>query len=572
MAEAGTSGGALAVLGNAQRRVMALPAKKRNSLAMAAMVLVAACAAFAWWEGRTDWKTIYTGLEARDLQQVEQDLSAAGVTYEPTEDGAGVRVPAEFAGKARMEVAAKGMPQSGRMGFELFDKPNWVGSEFDEKVNYQRALEGELEQTIATIGAVRSARVHLALPKESLFAEEREPAKASVVLKLKHGTMPAEQAETIRNLVASAVENLTPERVALSDADGRLKWNAKGEDAQEGDAERALEQKLVAMLEPLAGHDNVRATVNIVYDKSTLERTDDVVDPAQVATLSMSKHEEQSAAAQKAIGVPGTASNTAAGAAAGSVAERAADARAALPVYPAVGGQGAVAHEETGTYAVSRHTTHTETGAARIARITAAVVVNDREVREGAGKNEHSSWKPRTPDEMKRLEELAQAAVGYDSRRGDQVVMQNVSYSGNAAASAVPLASTKAMEQAQDFLRAQPGLLRTVVGGALALLLLMMVVRPAAKQVIVMLKETPALMSGEAVAALPAPLHADAQDETEQVRAGLRSPERARGLARRSHAAIDDEGVLEYVTEHVRRDPAHSRQLLEAWIGAREEA
>ena len=145
-----------------------------------------------------------------------------------------------------MEVAAKGTPQSGRMGFELFDKPNWVGSEFDEKVNYQRAMEGELEHTIATLGAVRSARVHLVLPKESLFASEKQPAKASVVLKLKRATLPAEQIDSIRNLVASAVENLSPEQVTLVDADGRVNLKAAGGAGFAGDrdAERAMEEKL----------------------------------------------------------------------------------------------------------------------------------------------------------------------------------------------------------------------------------------------------------------------------------------------------------------------------------------
>ena len=123
------------------------------------------------------------------MQQIAQELSAAGIAYELTEDGGGVRVGADQVDKARIEVATKGMPQSGRMGFELFDKPNWVGSEFDEKVNYQRAMEGELEHTIGTLGVVRSARVHLVLAKETLFSGDPHEAKASVVLKLKKGTM-----------------------------------------------------------------------------------------------------------------------------------------------------------------------------------------------------------------------------------------------------------------------------------------------------------------------------------------------------------------------------------------------
>ena len=161
------------------------------------------------------------------MQQVSQELAAAGIPFQTTADGTGVEVPAELVDKARMEVAAKGMPQSGRLGFELFDKPNWVGSEFDEKVNYQRALEGELEHTIGTLEVVRSARVHLVLPKESLFAGEEKVAKASVVLKLRRSTMTPEQTDSIRNLVAGAVENLSAQQVTLVDADGRVNLNGR---------------------------------------------------------------------------------------------------------------------------------------------------------------------------------------------------------------------------------------------------------------------------------------------------------------------------------------------------------
>ena len=175
-----------------------------------------------WFAQRPDWRVLFSGLDGKDVQQVSQELAAAGIPFEMTADGGGIEVPAEMLDKARMEVAAKGMPQTGRLGFELFDKPNWVGSEFDEQVNYQRALEGELEHTIETLGMVRSARVHLVLPQQSLFSAEEKAAKASVVLKLKRSSMDPEQAEAIRSLVAGSVENLNPDQVTLVDADGRL--------------------------------------------------------------------------------------------------------------------------------------------------------------------------------------------------------------------------------------------------------------------------------------------------------------------------------------------------------------
>jgi flagellar M-ring protein FliF len=186
-------------------RLRAMPPSRRNWMGVSFLLVAAVCAGIMWYASRPDWRILFSGLDAKDTQQIAQDLSAAGITFQMTEDSSGVEVAADQLDKARMEVAAKGMPQSGRMGFELFDKPNWVGSEFDEKVNYQRALEGELEHTIGTLAVVRSARVHIVLPRDSMFGEGERAAKASVVLQLRRSLLPPEQAEAIRSLVAGAV-------------------------------------------------------------------------------------------------------------------------------------------------------------------------------------------------------------------------------------------------------------------------------------------------------------------------------------------------------------------------------
>ena len=125
-------------------RVKTIPAMRRNWLMGGMLFLAAGCAGLMWFWGRPDYRVLFSGLDAKDVQSVSGELSAAGIPFEPTGDGGGIQVPADMLDKARMEVASKGMPQTGRLGFELFDKPNWVGSEFDERVNYQRALEGEL--------------------------------------------------------------------------------------------------------------------------------------------------------------------------------------------------------------------------------------------------------------------------------------------------------------------------------------------------------------------------------------------------------------------------------------------
>jgi len=150
-------------------RLQAMHPARRRWLGASALLVAAVCAGLAWYGSRTDWRPLFSGLDTKDMQQIAQELAAAGIPYRMTEDGSGVEVGSDQVDKARIEVATKGMPQSGRMGFELFDKPNWVGSEFDEKVNYQRALEGELEHTIGTLALVHSARVHLVMPCDALF-------------------------------------------------------------------------------------------------------------------------------------------------------------------------------------------------------------------------------------------------------------------------------------------------------------------------------------------------------------------------------------------------------------------
>src|SRR3984885_13230021 len=577
---AAASGGpaekALVMVSAMRERLMAMPAQKRTWLIASVLFLAAMCAGMIWFAERPDWRVLFSGLDGKDSQQVAQELAAAGIPYETTADGAGVQVPADMLDKARMEVAAKGMPQTGRLGFELFDKPNWVGSEFDERVNYQRALEGELEHTIGTLGVVKSARVHLVLPQPSLFTAEERVAKASVVLKLKRDALDPEQTDAIRSLVAGSVENLSTDQVTLVDADGRVNFKPRSSNAAEADAEQAMEAKLVAMLEPLAGRDNVRATVNVSYDEGSEERTDEVYDPTEVATLSMQKSEQISTGRGGPSGVPGTASNSPGASAEGAVAGSQAAAAPgtppllqkqaqALPVYPQQNGaQGQSIHQENGTYGVTKHLVHTEQGPGRVRRVSAAVVVNDRSMTEGVGKLEHVVWKPRSAEEMHRLEELAQAAVGYDARRGDQVVMQNVSFSTNAPEVKPPVME-RLMEEMRGLLHTQPGLMRTAMIGICGVLLVLLVLRPVARQVTATLHEPALLTSGANTAAV------FEQRETDALKAENDTSEETFLPRPKNRTQQLQQGIFEHVSEHIRREPAQSTRLLEAWIGSSEE-
>ena len=237
-------------------------------------------------------------LDPDDARQTGQILTQAQIPFEPTPDGAGIRVPAAQLDKARLATAAKGGVKSGRLGFEIFDKPNWVGSEFDEQVNYQRALEGELEHTVGTLSDVESARVHLVLPHDSLFRDQERPAKASVVIKLRHRSLADGEPDAIRNLVASAVDGLTPDHVVLVDAAGHLPLGPKTAEAMRLTAEQALEEKLVSTLEPVTGAGNVRASVTLDYDPNGhAMRPRRPTIPDKTVTLSMQRTEQTTGAA-----------------------------------------------------------------------------------------------------------------------------------------------------------------------------------------------------------------------------------------------------------------------------------
>jgi flagellar M-ring protein FliF len=218
--------------------------------------------------------------------------------------------------------------------------------------------------------------------------------------------------------------------------------------------------------------------------------------------------------------------------------------------------------EENGTYGVTKHLVHTEQGPGRVRRVSAAVVVNDRSMTEGAGKLEHLVWKSRSAEEMHRLEELAQAAVGYDARRGDQVVMQNVSFSTNAPEVRPPVMD-KLMEEIRGLLHTQPGLMRTAVIGLCGVLLVLFVLRPVANQVTATLRE-PLLLATETE--VPGVLEDRAMAPT-----GNHLDEEVLLPRAKSKTYQLHQGIFEHVSEHIRREPAQSTRLLEAWIGSSEE-
>ncbi len=512
-----------------------MPRAQRSGAMVAAALLAAMVCGLLWYGLRTDWRTLYAGLEPDDARQTGLTLTQAQIPFEVTANGTGILVPATQLDKARLATAAKGGVKSGRLGFELFDKPNWVGSEFDEQVNYQRALEGELEHTVGTLSDIESARVHLVLPHDSLFRDEERPAKASVVLKLRHRSLADGEPEAIRNLVASAVDGLTPDRVVLVDGAGNLPLGPKTPESLRLTAEQALEEKLTSTLEPVTGAGNVRAAVTLDYDPAASDETQETYDPEKTATLSMQRTEQSTGPQAVAAGVPGAASN--------------APNSQALPVYPRQTTPPQTAKSESGTYGVSKTVRHVVEGPGRVRRMTAAIVVNDRLIRP-ASKGSAGQWQPRSADELRNLTALAQAAAGFDAARGDMLTVQDLAFEDNRLQQPASLPS-----QLLDKVENSPVLVKYVALLVGLLVVLAFGVRPALR----LARTAPSAgirpatrgasreLPGQAPIAVPPVFN-----PPEPV---LPDPERLRA-----------QEILEQVSGHLKREPAQSSRLLQSWI------
>lgn len=509
---------------------------QRGWMITALVMLVGLLGWLAWYSLRTDWRTLYANLEPEDARQTGLILTQAQIPFQTTTDGTGILVPFPQLDKARLATAAKGSLKSGRLGFEIFDKPNWVGSEFDEQVNYQRALEGELEHTVGSLSDVASARVHLVMPHDSLFRDQERPAKASVVIKLRHRTLAEGEPDAIRNLVSSAVDGLTPDRVVLVDAAGNMPLGPKTEQAMRLSAEQILEEKLIATLEPVTGPGNVRASVTLDYDPSATEETQERYDPDQTVTLSMQRSEQTTGGQQVAAGVPGTASN--------------APNSQSLPVYPQQTTPPQSAKTESGTYGASKTVRHMIENPGRVRRLTAAIVVNDR-MAQGATKGKAPQWQQRTPDEIRNLTALAQAAVGFDGTRGDMLTVQDLAFDENRSAQPVTLWG-QLREQAE-----KSPLLTKYAALLLALLVILFFgVQPALRR------------ARPPKPPKPAKPAKDAKGGTKELPAAtpaaptLPPPE----PVELDPARIRAQEIFEAVTDHLKREPTQSSRLLQSWI------
>ena len=474
-----------------------------------------------------DYKPLMKGLEAADAQTISAQLAAKKIPYLVSPDGASISVPADQVDAARLEVASHDTPHSGRIGFEIFDKVSWGQTEFDEKVNYQRALEGELERTIQTISNVKSARVHLVMATDSVFIDRERGAKASVTLRLRGGSLSREELSSISRLVAGAVDELKPTDVVIIDADSNQSLGEGGPGAGNDSVERELTQRLMSTLSPVVGSDHIRATVNVEYETGSSEESQEKYDPAVSALLTMQHSEQTTSPGAADGGVPGASSNVP-------------SAKAGTPAATTKA-MGQSSRTDNNTYGVNRTTRHVIEPAGSIRRLTAAVLLDDAIEH----KKVNGKWievrNKRQPDELKLISDLAGAAIGFNSARGDVISVQNLTFDRGAPADIEP--ATLA-DQARKGLTDYATAVRFAVLLILFLLVYLLTIRPIQKRALAAPIQKPV--------ALPVQAPVDLE---------LRP-------ARETQADLAERSALmkKQRTESVKADPERSVTAVRAWL------
>jgi len=400
-----------------------LTVMQRITVLTAALAVGAGLFAFARWRKESDFRPLYTTLASEDAGAVVQKLKVGGVEYRLSENGSTVLVPSAKLAEIRLELAAAGLPKSGRIGFALFDKANFGATEFVEHINYRRALEGELERTVMSLAEVEQARVHVTFPKESVYLEARQPAKASVVVRLRPGAQLVPQnVIAIEHLVASAVEGLMPNSVSVLDVQGRLLTRSRAAASPDGaessdrileirqNIERDLVAKINSTLEPLLGAERFRAGASVECDFTSGEQSEEIFDPNRSVMVSSQKSEDSSTTGG-AAGVPGTASN--------------------LPrsaPRPATALAGTSRRTESVAYQSSRTVRHTKLPQGGVKKMSLAVLVDQAVRWEGQGSKMHRVLEQPSPEKLKSIRDLVAAATGFSVERGDQLIVESLPF------------------------------------------------------------------------------------------------------------------------------------------------
>ncbi|EOZ9370599.1 flagellar basal-body MS-ring/collar protein FliF [Enterobacter hormaechei] len=410
-----------------------LRANPKIPLIVAGAAAIAIVVAMVLWAKSPDYRTLYSNLSDQDGGAIVTQLTQMNIPYRFADNGGALEVPADKVHELRLRLAQQGLPKGGAVGFELLDQEKFGISQFSEQVNYQRALEGELARTIETLGPVKSARVHLAMPKPSLFVREQKSPSASVTVNLEPGRALDEgQISAVTHLVSSAVAGLPPGNVTLVDQSGHLltQSNTAGRDLNDAqlkyaaDVEGRLQRRIEAILGPVVGSSNVHAQVTAQIDFSNKEQTEEQYAPngdaSRAVLRSRQINESEQVGGQYPGGVPGALSNQPAPANAAPISTPPANPQNGQQTTSTANSTGPrnSSRNETTNYEVDRTIRHTKLNTGDIQRLSVAVVVNYKTLPDGKPL-------PLTAEQMKQIEDLTREAMGFSEKRGDTLNVVN---------------------------------------------------------------------------------------------------------------------------------------------------
>ncbi len=519
-----------------------LAPRTKAMLALGAAALAAVLASVWLWSANPTYRVLFTNLSDRDGGAIIAQLAQMNIPYRNA-DGGTILVPAERVHEARLKLASQGLPKGSVVGFEIMETQKFGVTQFQEQVNYQRGLEGELARSIQTLAPVASARVHLALPKQSGFLRDKQPPTASVLLQLHPGkALDRQQIAGIVHLVASSVPELTTKNVSVVDQHGNLlaseRGGTAGLDAAQLDYVAQIEantiKRIEDILEPIVGRGNVRAQVTADVDFSQVESMAETYKPNQAADAatvrSQSTIESSQPGPAAAGGVPGALSNQP------PVPPTAPINGAAAPLNPnasAAAAGNSTRREAVTNFEVDKNVRHTKTGSGQIRRLTAAVVVNFRTAAAGGA----AQPAPLSEQEMQNIQALVREAMGFNAQRGDSLNVVNAPFT-RPEASAAPEAPPFWKHPDAIALAKETG--KALLFLVLAMLVVFGAVRPALRAI---------------AAAAPKQGAAEASPQPAQLALS--------GSANDTHVS-----PLEQVRQLAKNDPATVANVVKAWVGS----
>lgn len=455
---------------------------------------VAGLVAVTLWTQQPDMQVLFANLAVDDASGIIDKLKDAKVPYETTNGGTTILVPNAQVHDLRLEMAGQGLPHGGGVGYEIFDRTTMGMSDFVQKLNYRRALQGELARTITQMPEVERARVHLAIPERRLFATEQDRARASVVVSLRASqTLSKAQIQGVVHLVSSSVEGLQARDVTVVDGHGNLLSSTSSDESAglsgsqmeyQRTLEKDIETRIQTMLERIVGVNKAVVRVSSVLDFRKIETTEERYDPnGQVVRSEQRGQEKSSGVNGSSGGVPGVESNVPGG-------------------TEAEGGQTSSNNNqtknETVNYEISRTVSRIVEPTGTIKKLSVAVLVDGTYEAGKAGEaaaDQPKKYVARSEEDMKRIEDIVKKAMGYSTERQDQVEVVSIQFG---LGPEEPVGT--AVEATPDATKVWMPYVRYAVGGVLFFVILFMVVRP----LMVMLAESASTVPARETPTLPA--------------------------------------------------------------------